>query len=295
LRAGGLKGDTLRRLDVVERLPSGRAAWLRVDGFTPDRISANDFRTLVGRTLGWQRIRSTMFDVTRLAAGYRFSGRGAGHGVGLCVLGSTRLASRGESVDAILAAYFPGLEATALRPARQSLEIFLPEQDEQERAIVERITRTALERLSTRLRLDPPATLSLRFHPTVESYQRATGQPWFTAGATEAVNTHFIPLHALRRRGLLERTIGHELVHAFTADALRGRPRWLIEGAAAYYALAAPPEGRAAPVEAACPSDAEFRRPASAAALEQVYARSLACFRRTLAAGGNWLEGRAPR
>ena len=44
----------------------------------------------VGRTLGWQVLKSTLFDVERTATGYRFRGRGRGHGVGLCVLGSAR-------------------------------------------------------------------------------------------------------------------------------------------------------------------------------------------------------------
>lgn len=301
LRAGGFKGDTLRRLDVSGRSSSGRAAWLRIDGFTPDRISANDLRMLVGRTLGWQLIRSTAFDVARQPSGYRFAGHGAGHGVGLCVLGSTRLAARGQSADAILAAYFPGLKVAAAPAAgegertRTPLQVFLPEQDEAERASLTRLARATLDRLTAALRIAPPAGLALRFHPTVESYQRATGQPWYTAGATDGSSLHFIPVSTLRRRGLLERTIGHELVHALTADALRGRPRWLVEGAATYYATPTPPEGVAAPAAASCPVEDDFIRPASSGTLEQAYARALTCFAREREAGGNWLAAAPSR
>ncbi len=63
LRAGGFKGARLRDLKVVDRDRSGRVARLRVDGFTPADISGQDLRVVVGRTLGWQYIKSTAFDL----------------------------------------------------------------------------------------------------------------------------------------------------------------------------------------------------------------------------------------
>src|SRR6185436_11561691 len=39
-----------------------------------------------------------------------------GHGVGLCVIGSTRLAERGVSAEAILARYFPGASLAPAAP-----------------------------------------------------------------------------------------------------------------------------------------------------------------------------------
>ena len=48
--------------------------------------------------------------------GYRFDGRGSGHGVGMCVIGSTRLAARGQTARAILTRYFPG---TTIEPMRE--------------------------------------------------------------------------------------------------------------------------------------------------------------------------------
>ena len=64
----------------------------------------------VGRTLGWQHIKSTAFDLRKQGDSYRFSGHGSGHGVGMCVIGSARLAERGESAEEILSRYFPGLD-----------------------------------------------------------------------------------------------------------------------------------------------------------------------------------------
>ena len=43
----------------------------------------------------------------------RFTGRGYGHGVGMCVIGAGRRATRGETVRAILAQYYPGTRAHA--------------------------------------------------------------------------------------------------------------------------------------------------------------------------------------
>ena len=65
---------------------------------------------MVGRTLGWQHIKSTSFELRRTRDGFLFSGHGYGHGVGLCVTGAARLAEHGRSAEAILARYFPGLK-----------------------------------------------------------------------------------------------------------------------------------------------------------------------------------------
>ena len=81
-----------------------------------------------------------------------------------------------------------------------------------------------------------PPRVTLRLHPTVESYQRATGQPWYTAGATLDTEIHLVPLTVLRERGVLERTIRHEIVHLLTQTELATRPLWVREGTAIYFA-----------------------------------------------------------
>lgn len=109
LRLAGASGRHLRALRVVDRTPSDRAGRLRADGFTPQTISAHEFRMAVGRLLGPQVLRSTAFDVAPTAAGFRFTGVGYGHGVGLCVVGAGRRAARGETTAEILHAYFRDL------------------------------------------------------------------------------------------------------------------------------------------------------------------------------------------
>ncbi|MGH9141860.1 MAG: SpoIID/LytB domain-containing protein, partial [Vicinamibacterales bacterium] len=112
LQASGFRGE-LRDLRIAARNDGGRVARLKLDGLTPDEISGQDFRVAVGRTLGWQHIKSTAFDLRKKDGWYQFSGHGSGHGVGLCVVGSARLAARGASAEAILARYFPGLDISS--------------------------------------------------------------------------------------------------------------------------------------------------------------------------------------
>lgn len=107
LLAGGFRGS-LRDVRVLGRNDSGRVARLALDGMTPTEISGQDLRMVVGRTLGFQHLQSTQFDLRRSGRISRFSGRGAGHGVGMCVIGSMKLAARGESARQILERYFPG-------------------------------------------------------------------------------------------------------------------------------------------------------------------------------------------
>ena len=303
LRAGGFNGDRLRDLRVISRNPSGRVAWLRLEGLTPAEISGQDFRTIVGRILGWQHVKSTAFDVQRTASGFRLAGHGSGHGVGLCVIGSARLAARGQSAEAILARYFPGLQISKLSAsvaaARAEVFISLPSGDEGEREVIHELAVRARDALAAKLGVPVPARIVLRFHPTVESYQRATGQPWFTAAATGTTEVQLVPLTVLRARGSLERTVRHELVHVLTGPALAGRPLWVLEGAALYFAGersgpegVAPARGAAARARLSCPTDRELRDPVSSGALGLAYERAAACFVSQIESGKAWREVR---
>jgi SpoIID/LytB domain protein len=121
LVAAGFRGREVREVRVRSRSASGRVLSLGVPGMTPDEISGQALRMAVGRALGWQLIKSTDFQVKRASRGYRFTGRGFGHGVGFCVIGATRRAAAGASRAALLTQYFPGaqvvpLSAELLRP-----------------------------------------------------------------------------------------------------------------------------------------------------------------------------------
>jgi hypothetical protein len=136
----------------------------------------------------------------------------------------------------------------------------------------------------------------VRVHPTATSYALATGQRWFTSGAVVRGEVHLLPLVVLRGRGVLERSIRHELVHVMADGALAGRPAWVREGAALYFSLSRPPAGesrRAAGTTGArlsCPRDADLMQPVSPGALNTASAQALACFERQIATGKGWRE-----
>jgi SpoIID/LytB domain protein len=308
LHAGGFKGGQLRDLRIAERNDSGRVARLRVDGLTPGEISGQDLRAVVGRTLGWQFVKSTAFDLRRDGSGFHFSGHGSGHGVGMCVIGSARLGARGMSATDILARYFPGLELSSsttrvaeIAPVGPEVLVALPAGDEGERDVIKDLASRARDALASQLGVAVPQRITLRFHPTVESYQRATGRPWFTAGATEPppqAEMQFVPLTVLRDRGVLERTLRHEIAHVLTATALNGRALWVREGAASYFAgertIGPDTRARTPPSLArqSCPTDDELLRPVSPGALSLAYTRATACFAKQIANGRKWQDVR---
>ena len=112
-QAAGYRG-TLRRLHIESRNRSGRVSRLKLDGLSPDAVSGQGLRAVVGGVLGWQHIKSAAFNLKRRGAVYRFEGHGYGHGVGLCVIGSMKLADKGATAPAILKRYFPGTTIAAL-------------------------------------------------------------------------------------------------------------------------------------------------------------------------------------
>ena len=330
LRAGGFRGDRLRDVRVASRNASGRVAQLTLEGLRPGMISGQDLRVVVGRTLGWQHIKSTVFELRHQGDSYRFTGHGSGHGVGMCVIGSAKLAERGTTAAAILARYFPGLEisgsslapsvpagarsapversapsgsdpiGTKAVPSGTEVLVSLPDDDEGERAAIVRATARARDELARALGVTAPGHVTLRFHPTTDAYEKATGQPWFTSGTLVRGEIHVLPLATLRDRGLLDRTIRHELVHLMTETPLAQRPAWVREGAAIFYAGDAPPAptgARPRPAfkpepRSACPPDIELLRPVSVGALSYAYARARACFAKQIAAGKSWRDVR---
>jgi hypothetical protein len=172
----------------------------------------------------------------------------------------------------------------------------LPSGDEGERDVLHSLAVRARDGLAKDLGAATPLRITFRLHPTIESYQRATGRPWYTAGATLGTDIHLVPLTVLRERGLLERTIRYELVHVLTRSALSSRPLWVREGVAAYFAGEGSVPGEAARrvvipgVKMSCPDDREFAQPSSPGALSNAYARAAACVRRQIAAGKRWSD-----
>ncbi len=106
-RDASRNGSVVRRLDVLARGASGRAAKVRV---TTDRETFDLSGLEVRFGLG---IPETLFSLVtgkdeKGAPVHTFFGRGWGHGVGLCQTGTFGMALAGKSHAEILAAYYPG-------------------------------------------------------------------------------------------------------------------------------------------------------------------------------------------
>jgi len=175
--------------------------------------------------------------------------------------------------------------------------VSLPDDDEGERGAIVKQALKARDDVARTLGVPAPPRVTLRFHPTTDDYERVTGQAWFTSGAVVHDEVHLLPLAVLRARGVLERTIRHELVHIMTDAALGKRPAWVREGAAIYFAGEQPIPGESARAfrpepRASCPDDNELRRPVSVGALSNAYARARTCFAKQIQAGKNWRDVR---
>jgi stage II sporulation protein D len=78
-----------------------------------DTLRAEDLRLTIDPT--GQQIKSTICQIVRWGDGWAFlSGRGWGHGVGLCQCGAEGMARLGKSATEILAHYYPGAQLVTL-------------------------------------------------------------------------------------------------------------------------------------------------------------------------------------
>ena len=162
-----------------------------------------------------------------------------------------------------------------------------------------RQTLRARDEIAGALGVAAPEPVTLRFHPTTDDYEQVTDRAWFTSGALVNGELHLLPLAVLRDRGVLERTIRHELVHLMTDGVFDRRPQWVREGAAIYFAGTKPIPGEprqwppfTPDPRASCPADHELLRPVSIGALANAYSRARECFAKQIAAGRAWRDVR---
>lgn len=118
--------STIDRVDVVRRDASGRAQDVVIartraargrsaDAYERTTLRGDELRQILSRSFGARAIRSTWFDVRQEGRAFVFSGRGFGHGVGLCQAGALARIQSGSSVREVLDFYYPG---TSLELAR---------------------------------------------------------------------------------------------------------------------------------------------------------------------------------
>lgn len=261
-------------LRIAARTPSGRVATLR-DG--PSLIDAESFHLLVGRTLGWNLLRSRLYDLRRDGARYIADGRGHGHGVGLCQVGASARTRAGHSTDGILRAYFgdvtPGLtphhrrwletrtSRLDIRTAGAALDDKLPIAAEAALAQAEQLSGLRASR-----------RLSVTAYPTLDLYRDLTGAPGFLAATTRGAAIRLQPIAILSRNGRLDSTLRHEFLHALIAlNAARPLPEWFTEGLVLWLEH---PGAAAAPLSPQ--TEAVLQNPPGEQALRRAYANALA-------------------
>jgi len=76
------------------------------------RMRGEEFHILIGRLSGWSSLKSANFTFTKEKAQWHFTGKGLGHGVGLCQWGAQVSAQAGQLYPKILQVYFPGTTLT---------------------------------------------------------------------------------------------------------------------------------------------------------------------------------------
>lgn len=108
-------GAALRGVEIASRDDAGRAARITLRGTRSVTVRGEVFREAVTRALGTRTLRSALFTLTRSGDRIVFTGRGFGHGVGLCQAGALARLKSGASPERVLAFYYPG--TTVRQPA----------------------------------------------------------------------------------------------------------------------------------------------------------------------------------
>lgn len=304
----GFGGDRLKDVRVNSRTSSGRVATLRLSGMAPEVIAGDQFRLMVSA----RDLKSTAFTVEKHGDELEFTGRGYGHGVGMCVIGAGRRARRGETATQILAQYYPGLEIrtldnTSTRVRTETvMTAAVPDVVGRGLAVsprgpaapvtirgvnqpsdLQQTAARAHQSMTQALR-SPGVSVTIDVHDTVEGFRQATGKPWWASTSVNAGTVDLAPLTLLAQRDGIETTLRSAIAQAIMAPELSGRPEWVRVGGARYFARSVPPLPPDSRSRLKCPVDAELTLAISAAAQRDAESRAEACFARAYAASRNW-------
>jgi stage II sporulation protein D len=111
-----LQSDPRTRIDgaltsiaITRRDSAGRAARIEIRGRKMQKeVRGEDLRDVLTRVYGARAVRSTWFDVKSAGTTVVFTGRGFGHGVGLCQAGALARLAAGAKPKDVIAFYYPG-------------------------------------------------------------------------------------------------------------------------------------------------------------------------------------------
>jgi stage II sporulation protein D len=248
LRAAGIAMPAgWRAIEIASRSESGRAQRLKLSGGAGGSaaISASTFRFAVDRELGWNKIRSDLYDVRTAGEQIIFSGRGSGHGVGMCQAGAEEMAREGKSYHEIFSFYYPGTQIAALgkqsaaagtvddakwqKRSGERVELLSTQPDVD--ASILPIAERVLKEDEAAIGWKAGAGLRLQIFATLDSYRDTTGQPGWVAASTRGKTIRMQPLAELQKRSIVESTLRHEIFHVLVeAKAKAATPLWFREG-----------------------------------------------------------------
>lgn len=101
----------IRNIAIVEQEPDlGRVFKVALEGKRNFTLPTMEFISVVGRYLGWSKLKSNWFSVEVKEGEATFKGHGLGHGVGLCQWGARGMAEAGKKFPEILKHYYPGAQ-----------------------------------------------------------------------------------------------------------------------------------------------------------------------------------------
>lgn len=231
-REGLIHDARIDAVKIVGRTKSGRVAEVAAGNKT---MRGTAFRFALGRQLGWNLVRSDLYDMTDTGAEISFRGSGAGHGAGMCQTGAAHMGEKGHIYREILAFYYPGtvlsgsaqgLVWQALSGERVRVITTLPQRDGSLVQLTDALMGLAERRTGLRFR----SSAQVQVYPTVAAFRDATGEPGWVAGSTrgDVIRLQPHPDEAVIRHEML-----HELVEQ---NAAPGLPLWFREGVVLYFA-----------------------------------------------------------
>lgn len=113
LTKAGIKVGMIKDIEIAQRTPSGRIQELVIqsrDGQST-RLSGKKFRDIIGPN----EVRSNMYEIDMQGFYFDLTGKGWGHGVGLCQWGAYQMARQRHDYDEILQYYYPGVQIKKLK------------------------------------------------------------------------------------------------------------------------------------------------------------------------------------
>ena len=269
----------LRTVSVLHRTASGRVEFVAINGAS---VSGLVFRSAIGRHIGWDRLKSNLYDVNDHGDRIVFHGRGAGHGVGLCQIGAEVMGEEGRSYRQILAFYYPGTRLGVAAQgiawqhlASEDIELLTtrPDRDRSLLPLAARFLHESEESTGLIYR----ATPRLKVYNTVAEFRNSTGEPGWIAASTRGRTIQMQPPDVLREAGTLDETLHHELLHMLVESYARpGTPLWFREGLVLYLSGS---KTQAQPVDFSADLgglERALRAPQSEAELRQAYAEARA-------------------